>query len=125
MTEQEFYNLRIGQEIYYKNKKVIINFLWLLDDNQKRIDIVDFENKQVIRGIGSWEDICADCSLEAQKPKRKFYLWAIKSSHGESACLIVSNILLTEDGLQANGRKYNESWDKLEKKKVGDFCWEE
>lgn len=66
MKEQDFYYLRIGQEIYVHNKKVKIYYLSI---NQNERCICFGPNEVVV----NWKNVCSDCSLEAPKPKRKLY----------------------------------------------------
>ncbi|NTU74370.1 hypothetical protein HGB07_09650 [Candidatus Roizmanbacteria bacterium] len=66
MKPEDFYSLNIGQQIYYKGGLKTIEHL--MDFTGR---LIGFYRREDL----AWDDICADCSLEAPKAKRKVTLY--------------------------------------------------
>lgn len=125
MKVEDFWNLKVDQLIWYQGKKFIIDSLtrsrW---SGKKTISIYgNLTGEESDKNYDYYfEDICAECSLEAPKEKRRFYRWAIIDSKGNPYC---PDTMLDENGNVLNGGAYINDWNNLKKKKDESFFWEE
>lgn len=121
MIESDFYDLKVDQLIWYQGKKFVIDSLtrsrW---SGKKTISIygnlTDGESHKNYDYY--FEDICADCSLEAPKEKKlkRFWQWKLKSS--AKGPWYRSDMYMDENGCYSNGETYSNDWDNYDKEKI-------
>lgn len=75
MKPEDFYKLHIGQKILWNGVQKIIEALHMSAFGPRLVFCED------ARGI-SWDMICADCSLEPPKEKKRYWLWSFDSGGG-------------------------------------------
>lgn len=117
MKPEDFYDLKIGQEIYYYGAVTyIVEWKTLLrnlgGNAEKYIKLSNVNNNDELL----WDSICSDCSLTPPKQKKKYWRWKI----GENTGWYCHDHYLDESGLSTGGWRYINFWDDKQKIKVED-----
>jgi len=108
MVENDFYDLKISQKIWWGNGEYQIDFLRKVHSEKYLIGFVQRKEESFY-----WQDICSDCSLTPPVQKKKYHLYWMKS-------LTLGHYFKTDKPVDESGRDTMGTfvyidWDKLEK----------
>ena len=115
MKREDFLDLKINQVIFFKGEKKNIQALFYAIATNEYL--IRFHDTEIGDSALIWKEIFADCSLEAQKQKRKFYQWKVKKMHDDYSWQRIP-MYLDEEGKDTLDRDYYNDWHNFEKIKI-------
>jgi len=110
MEERDFFDLKIGQKIYYQGKEVEIDFLGKVRFAKIAFTHLNFRE--------NFRDIMEHLSFDPPKVKKKYWLWKYDEGAGWSRGFYYRD----DTGYCTNGRKFKGAlgWNDMKKIKIED-----